>query len=276
MAVITLARGTLGVATALAARLADALGCRVLSREDVYEAARSYGIEETGLGDLEVLDQRSPSLWHAIYERRQRYLACFQAAFMDAVLAGDLVYVGHLAHLLLSSYPRVLRIRLAAPGRYRADMLARQRGWSRSQAASHIREIDERRLRWSQFLYGLDWRDPGLYDLVLNPERLRLETMTDAVAAVARSPELQATPYDREQLASERLVAVARAALLRAPRTRGLEVALEADAQRGYLRVYGVAPSMSIEATERDLREVLARIPGISRAEILLGDDPYR
>lgn len=276
MPLITIARGTFGVATELAARLASALGCRVLSREDVYEAARAYGIEETGLGDLEFLDQRPPSLWPSFYDRRQRYLACFQAALMDAALAGDLVYVGHLAHLLLASYRRVLRVRLAASNRFRVEMLARQRGWSRSQAATYVRGIDERRLRWSQFLYGVDWRDPELYDLVLSPERLRLETMTEAVVALATSEDLQPTPFDREQLADQRLAAVGRAALLRAARTRGLEVTLEADAGRGLFRVYGVASSVSRESTERDLRRVLAEIPGVTRVEIALGDDPFR
>jgi Cytidylate kinase-like family len=276
MPVITIARGSFGVAAALAERLAGALGWRVLSREDVYEAAKAYGIEETGLGDMEFVDQRPPSLWVPVYGRRQRYLACFQAALMDAAMAGDLVYVGHLAHLLLSTYRRVLRVRLAAPERYRVEMLARQRGWDKSRAAAYIREIDERRLRWSEFLYGVDWRDPELYDVVLNPERLRLETMADAIGAIARSDDMQATAFDREQLANQRLGAVARVALLRSPRTRGLDVTLEADARRGRLHVYGVASSMSAEVVERDLRKLLTEIPGVTRVEISLGDDPFR
>ena len=276
MPVITIARGTFGVATEVAERLATTLGCRVVSREDVYEAAKSYGIEETGLGDLEFVDGRPPSSWPPMYGRRQRYLACFQAALMDAAMASDIVYVGHLAHLLLSTYRRVLRVRIAAPEPYRIDMLARQRGWNKLQAATYIRQIDERRLRWSQFLYGVDWRDPELYDLVLNPDRLRLETMVDAVAAIARSEDMQATTFDREQLANERLGAVARAALLRSPRTRGLDVTVEADAGHGQLRVYGVVSSMAPEAIERDLRKVLRGIPAVASVQISLGDDPFR
>src|SRR5512144_634109 len=253
MPVITIARGTFGVATELAARLAAALGWRVLSREDVYEAACSYGIDETGLGDLDFVDQRPPSLWPSFYDRRQRYLACFQAALLDAALDGDLVYVGHLAHLLLASYRRVLRVRLVAPERLRVALVARQRGWGRSQAASYVREVDQRRLRWSQFLYGVDWRDPELYDLVLNTDKLRLETMTAAVTALAASEDMQATPYDREQLADQRLAAIGRAALLRSVRTRGLEV-----------------------KPEPDVHEVLAALPGVTRVEIALGDDPFR
>ena len=276
MAVITIARGTLSVATELARRLANALGCRVVSREDVYEAAKAYGIEETGLGDLGFLDQRPPSFWYPFYDKRRWYLACFQAALMDAALSGDLVYVGHLGQLLFSSFRRVLRVRLAAPDRFRVEALARERGMTEARALSTIREMDERRLRWSQFLYGLDWRNPELYDLVLNPERLRLETMIEAVAGIARSAELQPMSRDHERLRNLRLIAMGRAALLRSPRTRLLDVTLEADATSGRLRVYGVASSMSIETGERDLRSVLAQVPDIAGIDVMLEEDPFR
>ncbi len=274
MAVITIARGTLGAATQLGARLAKVLGYRVVSREEVYEAAKPYGIEETGLGDLSFLDQRPPSFWHPFSDKRRRYLACFQAALLDQALSGDLVYVGHLAHLLISGYRRVLRVRLAAPDGFRVELLVRERGMTEAQAISYIREVDERRLRWSQFLYGVDWRDPELYDLVLNPEKLRLETMADAVAAIAKSLEMQPTSHDREILRNLRLAAIGRAALLRSPRTRGLDVTIEADAARGHVRLYGTSPSMWTETWERDLRTILAETPGVNTVEIVPGEAP--
>jgi cytidylate kinase len=272
MGVITIARGTLVAATQLSARLAEVLDCRAVSREEVYEAAKRYGIEETGLGDMSFIDQRPPSFWHPFSDKRQRYLACFQAALMDLALSGDLVYVGHLAHLLLSGYRRVLRVRLAAPDAFRVESLVKTRGMTEAQAIAYIRDVDERRLRWSQFLYGVDWRAPDLYDLVLNPEKLRLETMTDAVMTVAKSIEMQPTAFDREQLRNLRLVAVSRAALLRSPRTRGLEVTVEADATSGHVRVYGIAPSVGIvgvDTWERDLRAALGDIPGVASIEIV-------
>ena len=274
MAVITIARGTLEAAVQLGSRLAEVLGCRVVSREQVYEAARAYGIEQTGLGDMSFIDQRPPSFWNPFAAKRSQYLACFQTALIDHVLEGDLVYVGHLAHLLLAGYRRVLRVRLAAPEGYRVEMLVRTRGMTEAQARAYIRDIDERRLRWSQFLYGVDWRTPELYDMVLNPDKLRLETMTRGVATIAQSIEMQPTAYDREQLRSLRLRAVCQASLLRSPRTRGLDVTLEADVTSGHVRVYGIAPSIGFETWERDLHTTLAEVPGVRTIEIVAGDPP--
>jgi cytidylate kinase len=274
MAVITIARGTLEAAVQLGARLAETLGCRVVSREEVHEAAKNYGIEETGLGDMSFIDQRPPSFWNPLSEKRRQYLACFQTALIDLVLEGDLVYVGHLAHLLLSGYRRVLRVRLAAPLGYRVEMLVRTRGMTEAQATAYIHEIDERRLRWSQFLYGVDWRNPELYDMVLNPDKLRLETMTRGVATIAQSIEMQPTAYDREQLRNLRLRAVCQATLLRSPRTRGIDVTIEADVMSGHVRVYGIAPSFGFETWERDLRTVVAGVPGVRTIEVVPGEAP--
>jgi cytidylate kinase len=274
MAVITIARGTLEAAVQLGGRLAEALGCRVVTREEVYEAAKAYGIEETGLGDMSFVDQRPPSFLHPFSNERSRYLACFQTALIDRVLEGDLVYVGHLAHLLLAGYRRVLRVRLAAPDGYRVEMLVRMRGMTEAQARAYVREVDERRLRWSQFLYGVDWRNPELYDMVLNPEKLRLDTMTRAVAAIAQSIEMQPTTYDREQLRNLRFKALCQVILLRSPRTRGLDVTMEADVTSGHVRVYGMAPSFGFETWERDLRTTLAEVPGVRTIEIVPGEAP--
>jgi cytidylate kinase len=274
MAVITIARGTLEAAVQLGARLAEVLGCRVVSREEVYEAAKSYGIEDTELGDMSFIDQRPPSFWNPFAEKRKQYLACFQAALIDLVLEGDLVYVGHLAHLLLSGYRRVLRVRLAAPEGYRVEMLVRTRGMTEAQSRDYIRDIDERRLRWSQFLYGVDWRTPELYDMVLNPDKLRLETMTRGVATIAQSIEMQPTAYDREQLRNLRLRAVCWAALLRSPRTRGTGVTVEADVMSGHVRLYGIPPSIGFDTWERDLRTVLSGVAGVRTIEVVLGDAP--
>jgi cytidylate kinase len=276
MGVITIARGTLGAAVKLSSRLADTLKFPVVSREEVYETAKVYGIEETGLGELSFVDERPPSFWHPLSDRRQQYLACFQAALMDLALSGDLIYVGHLAHLLLAGYRRLLRVRLAAPDAYRVETLVRERGMTEADALAYIRKVDERRLRWSQFLYGVDWRDPVVYDLVLNPEKLRVETMVEAVSALARSAEMQPTPHDRQELRNLRLEAVCRAVLLRSPRTRGLEVAVEADAATGHARVFGAPPAMGADTWERDLRTILGEVPGISKIDVVAGELPDR
>ncbi|MBI4858761.1 MAG: cytidylate kinase-like family protein [Candidatus Riflebacteria bacterium] len=275
MSVITIARGTLSGTTKLASSLADDLGYRVVMREEVYEAAKVYGIEETGLGTIGIVDQQPPSFWHRFTDLRRQYLVCFKAALLDLALADNLIYVGHLAHLLLSGYPRVLRVRLAATDAYRIARLREERGIDEREAVCVIRDVDDRRLRWSQFLYGVDWRDPVHYDLVINPEKIDVATAAKFIADLARSPVLKTTPEDVALLQSLRLTAKVRLALLKSLRTRGIDLGITADAATGEVKVLGNPPGLGASAWERDLKGVITQVEGVGSVVVVHGPPEF-
>lgn len=263
MSVIAIAKGTLTASLKLSSYLAEKLDYRVITREEVLAAAKIYGVEKTGLGEVAILDSHPPSLLHRFTEKRREYLICFKAALMDFALKDNLIYIGHLAHLLLAEYRPVLRIRLAASDEYRIGKLEEERGLSHDEAQKLIKDIDERRLKWSQFLYGVDWRDPVLYDLVLNPEKLSLETAGEAVIQCVKSPDFQPTPQDIDVLRNLRLQAVVHVALWMSSRTRGLDVTIRADAGAGEVRVYGKAPGVGAETWRHDLSNVISAVEGV-------------
>ncbi len=268
MSVIAIARGTLTAASELSLYLAEQLNYRVVNREEVLEAAEKYGIEKTGLGKVTIVDQHPPSLLHRFTEKRRYYLVCFQAALMDFALKDNLIYIGHLAHLLLSEYRPVLRIRLAATDKYRIYKLQEERNLSHEEAKKLIEDIDDRRLKWSQFLYNVDWRDPVLYDLVLNPEKFCLETAGQAIIQCARSPEFQPTPKDIEVLKNIRLQALVQISLWLSQRTRGLKLKIKADSASGEVRVYGKVPHQGLETWERDINKVILDVEGVKKVVI--------
>lgn len=265
MSVIAIARGTLTATIKLSKYLADELAFRLVTREEVYEAAIKYGIKETGLGIISIVDGRPPSLLHRFSEKRRQYLACFQAALMDFALTDNLIYVGHLAHLLLADYRPVLRIRLAAPKNYRINKMQEERNLSYEEASKIVHDIDERRLKWSQFLYGVDWRDPVLYDIVINPEKFSLESASLAILQCAKSSDFKPTHQDIDILRNLRLQSVVQVALLFSPRTRGLHVKIKADATAGEVRVYGKTPGVGLETWEKDLKKTISKVNGVKK-----------
>jgi cytidylate kinase len=268
MSVIAIARGTLTATLKLSKHLSEELNYRLVTREEIYEEAKEYGIEETGLGKVAIVDQHPPSLLHRFTEKRKRYLICFQATLLDYALNDNLIYEGHLAHLLLSEYRPVLRIRLAATMEYRIEKLEEERGLSHDEATKLIHDIDNRRLKWSQFLYSVDWRDPVLYDLVLNPEKFSLETAGQAIIQCAKSKDFKPTAQDIEVLKNLKLQAVVQAEIFKSKRTSGLDVNVQADASAGEVRVYGRVPSVGIETWEKDLRTVISEVEGVKNIVI--------
>jgi cytidylate kinase len=271
MSVIAISRGTLSGAAQLSRALADTLGYRLVMREEVFEAARVYGIAESGLGVVGLADDAPPGFWHRFSSGRQLYLACFAAALLDVALGDNVIYVGHFAHLLLKGYPRVLRVRLAAPDAYRVARLQEEREVDRREALKIIRDVDDRRLKWGQFLYGVDWRDPAQYDLVINPEKIDLATAARIVTDAAASAGFQPGPADLAILRNLRLAAVARVALLRSLQAGASDLQVAADAGTGTVTVTGNPPGLVQEVWEQEIRAAVSPVDGVAAVIVLHG-----
>jgi hypothetical protein len=87
MFIITISRGTLTGAHQLAEHLSESLEVPVYRRENVFEEAEGYSIQDTGFCDISFID-RAPSVWDRQYYRKKHYLLAFQVSLLDLVLKG--------------------------------------------------------------------------------------------------------------------------------------------------------------------------------------------
>ena len=268
MNIITISRGSLAATEIIAKKVSEKLNCPVVTREDVIETAKNYGIEETGFGDISFIDN-APSFWQKISDLRKQYLVCFQTALLDFALKGSFVYHGHLAQLLLQKIPYVLRVLLTAPLEFRIKSLKNEKGMTKEQATEHIKLIDERRQKWSQYLYGVNWKDPSYYDIVYNLEKMSVDLIADLILNVVSREEYQLSTESVQTLKNLHLASKAHAYLLKSPRTRGNEVKIEADVTTGSLVVTGTVPKMGANIWESDIRHVLSEVEGVKSIKII-------
>ncbi len=248
---------------ALATLLARDLGCPVLGREVVLEAAAAIGVPEETLGQK---FERSPGLWGRLTSDRRVYVVAVQAALAEHAATGRLVYHGLAGHLLLKGVPAVLRARLIAPLEMRVRTVMERQGLGRSAAVEYIENVDEDRVRWTRFIYGVDWRDPAHYDLVVNLENISIPAAGEIIARAASRVEYAITPPVLKALADFRLACRVKVALAVNPQTRGIDLKVRADG--GALTVEGDLPAagMLTRASRRDEEEVLRtarEVPGV-------------
>ncbi len=267
MPIITISRGSLSAAEMLAKTVSEKINCPIVTREDVLAAAGKYGIKETELGELSFIE-KAPRLLDKMGDRKKQYLCCFQTALFDFALKGDLIYHGHLAQFLLTKIPYVLRVLLTAPTEFRIKTLMEEGGKSREEVISYIKSIDERRLKWSQFLYGVNWKDPSHYDLVINIERMSIGLAADLIATSVSAKEFQSTPEATKMLRNLHLASLAEVYLQRSPRTRGSDVEIDADSVNGSLVVTGNCPRVGAGMWESDIRAVLSEVQGVKTIEV--------
>ncbi len=167
----------------LAESLAQRLGYRCIDREEIIQKAAAWGVSQE---DLRAAIEQPPSFLGQSQHTKYIYLAFIQAALTEEVRDGNAIYHGLAGHLLLGAGPHVLRTRIIAPMDYRIARVQERFGYDRKHAALYIEKMDEDRRKWTRFLYGVDWVDASLYDLVLNLEQMSLEEACDAISGVAR------------------------------------------------------------------------------------------
>jgi len=219
---------------AFAECLAKTLNYPSLAREVLVQAAGKLGVSEEKLrGKIE----KSARFWERMTSDRRIYLIALQSALMDAGVDGNLVYHGHAGHLLLKDLPNVLRVRLIAPMPARIREVMERQGLNYESARDYIRLVDEERVRWTKFVYGLDWRDPKNYDLVINLGNIAIDTACAMVAAAVQLPAYATTEEVKKQLRDYALACRIRVALAANSKWRAIKFDVRAD--DGKVEVFG-------------------------------------
>jgi cytidylate kinase len=198
MAIIMISRGTLSGGKALAEYVADRLGYPCLSREEtVRETVGKYGISEK---ELTAAMNEPPPFWQQVHGRRISYIIVFSSVLMEHIKGENLVYHGHVGHLMLGPVSHVLRVRVIADMEFRIKGAMTRKSLSREEAITFIKKIDKQRDKWTRFLYGLEWKDASLYDVLFNLEHLSIDVAGDTIVHMANLDAFKATPESQKTL----------------------------------------------------------------------------
>ncbi|PZP58154.1 MAG: transporter, partial [Azospira oryzae] len=131
----------------------------------------------------------------------------------ELALKGNVVIRGWGATYLLRAVTHIPCIRVCAPLEVRMKWLMAQletddeelvREELRRSDAAHIANMQQR--------FGVTWGDPLIYDMVLNTERLSVETCVEEIKLLLQRPEFQETPQSRAKLQNLALEARVRSA----------------------------------------------------------------
>jgi cytidylate kinase len=259
LAIITISRGSASCGLILAQGLAERLQYELVSREDIIQKASKHGVSEERLQEGLLKPVR---FWERFHDERRRYLAFVQEALCERVKGDHIIYHGNAGHLLLRGISHVLCIRLIAPMSFRVKVVMERRNMTREDAIDYVERADRQRKDWTRFLYGVDWLDPGLYDLTVNLQTLTAEGAVDLVASAVQLREFQPTEQSRRALANLLLASRVRAALAESKITESVEVDVRAEGEVVYLKGK-VRPASLIEP----ILQIAAAVPGVGTVD---------
>jgi cytidylate kinase len=274
MSVITISRGTFTGGQELAGDLAKKLGYRYLSREDLSEQAIKLGVP---VGKLQTSMVKPPRVYRRLGRERDQYLACITMILCEKILEGDLVYLGHTGHMLLTGIPNILRIRVLADSEFRINSVIQRLKLSREKAKEYIRDVDADRDKWVRFLYGIDWHDPFNYDLVVNLDQAGIENAATALCAMAELPDFKLSPASLRAIKNLYLGSTAHFTLLTDSRTSFADVKVTAN--NGVVQVTYLPQQAEVAPYVKD---VLSKVSGIkeihttiARSNVLFVQDRF-
>jgi cytidylate kinase len=238
--------------------LSQRLGYRCIDRDDIVQKAAARGVSEH---ELRAALEQAPSSVSTTNHKKYIYLTLVQAALIEEVRRGCAIYHGLAGHLLLRGGLGILRLRIIAPMEFRIRMAQERLRLSRDEVIVHIERMDADRRKWTQYLYGVDWEDASLHDLVINLEHITVDQACRIAAGMMMEAAFEFTPQAKAQMDNLALASRVRAELALNPFTANLEV--EVEASQGAVTIKGNL----FEETE-DVERVAKTVPGVTLVSI--------
>lgn len=260
MPIITISRGSFSGGKLLAENLGKRLGYRCIDREQIIQKAAAWGVSQD---DLRTAIEKPPSFLGQSPHIKYIYLAFVQAALTQEVRTGNAIYHGLAGHLLLGKGPHVLRTRIIAPMEFRIDKVQDRLRCNRKEAIAYIQEMDQDRRKWTKFLYGVDWTDASLYDLVLNLEQMNQQEACDVICSVSQLKCFEFTPETQRIMDDLATASRVKANLAMDPATSDLQ--FEVMARGGSVSVKGDVVN---PAQARQIGSIVRAVPGVAEVHL--------
>ena len=185
---ITFSRQLGSNGTGIARRVAEKLKYRFIDTAAIENAALEMGILES----VSELDERVPSIFQRIFSHKPSInLARLNSVINELAQKGDAVFLGRGGHMLLKAFGCGLHVRVVATRKARICNLKAQ-GYSEDLAEKLMARSDSERSSFMKFAFKVDWEDTELYDVVLNTDKLSIDSAVNTIVALARSSEINA------------------------------------------------------------------------------------
>jgi cytidylate kinase len=235
----------------IAGKVAEKLGYKLHDTASIENSAQDMGF----LDSVERIDEKRPSFFKRFFSHTPAiHLDRLNSVIYQLANQGDGVFVGRGGQILLKSFSCALHVRIVSSREQRLKNLLR-RGYAKEIASKAIEESDRERANFIKFAFGRDWDDPGLYDVVLNTQKISAALAAETIATIAQSEEIQTCSlHSIETLAKLALTSRAEAALAESGLSYGPTTTVSVSVEQpGIVRLSGLVGDIKSKAKAEDV-----------------------
>lgn len=257
MPVIALTQGMGSLAQDVAEALAADLGLATLQHEVAERVANKMHVSKSLINRIR---GGKAGLIEGLRTDRHAVAVYTAEEVLDVAARGNVVIRGWGATQLLRAVPHIPCIRIMRPFEKRVDWLMKELDTDdRSLAEAEVRRSDHANATRMHDQFGVHWGDPVLFDMVLNTERLSVQTCADQIKSLLQRPEFAETEASRAQLLGMALSAHVRAALSAHEATHAVDVSIES--LNGQVKLGGIVLD---DAEKAATLSVVESVPGVT------------
>lgn len=260
MPVIALTQGMGSLAQDIAELLAQELQLATLQHEVAERVASKMHVSRSLINRLR--SGKAGTIERLTADRES--IAVYTAEeVLEAAARGNVVLRGWGATCLLRPVPHVPCVRILRPLAKRVQWLMAELDTDDTDLAeAEIRRSDQANAARMHEQFGVNWGDPVLFDMVLNTDRLSVDTCVQQIKALLVRPEFAETEASRALLSDMALQASVRAALRAHEATRDVDIVIEGAGESIVLR------GIVVSAGERTAAEQVAvAVPGVKAVD---------
>ena len=266
MSLITITRDIGCGGMTIARKVANELKLELYDDHRLQEEAIEMGVSSE---DLNSFGKGAPGLFDRLLSHKPEiYLDLMGAVVYEIAHRGQGVILGHGAYWLLKEFGCALQVRIYSSEGSRVEHLMNQRGMSSNAAEKIIHKSDNEKRGFLQFFFRMDWNDISLYDLIINRDKLGVESAARLITEVAQSQQIKACSLEAlEKMGRLSLLKKVEAAILKE----------RIDSQDLHIEIPGegivyIAGSINPLESESHLLEAVRGVPGVAeiRSEVVV------
>jgi cytidylate kinase len=238
MGVVTLSRQLGSHGELVAARVAQALGLRLVGASTIHQAAQRAGVPQVALAELEGEGERGltaqvlkalsamPSLspmaepaatssdlssvtlpFAGLFSPTvpplsaslEGYVHMVNLVIRGLAQEGNVLIMGRGSQVVLRKHPTALHVQIVAPFADRVEVVMVSHGLGKREAQHRVRASDRARFDYVRRYHGVDWLDPTLYHLIINTGRVPVDTAVDWIIAAQKAIEHLAQEAEKDK-----------------------------------------------------------------------------
>jgi cytidylate kinase len=157
----------------IAHKVAEKLGYTLVDGDAILDVADQYGLTRES---LEQADEKPPHFVETLDIKHETALHVIELIILEYALKGNVIIYGRGGQDLLEGIGSTLRVRIIAPFEERVERWAEREWLDPDRARKLVRKSDQQRAGFIKYYFDRDWDDPLGYDMVINTERLTVDS----------------------------------------------------------------------------------------------------